>query len=62
MHGRRTATAIAVSMLATLVVPMLAGTASAPFPGTNGVMAFARERHGNGTSSRSTPTEPASSS
>ena len=48
MHGRRAAAAIAISMLATLVVPMLAGTASATFPGTNGVIAFARERHGNG--------------
>src|SRR4029077_3743607 len=48
MHGRRAAAAIAISMLATLVVPMLAGTASATFPGTNGVIAFARMRHGNG--------------
>jgi hypothetical protein len=48
MHGRRTAAAIAISMLATLLVPMLAGTASATFPATSGVIAFARQRHGNG--------------
>jgi hypothetical protein len=48
MHGRRVAAAIAISMLATVVVPLLAGTASATLPGTNGVIAFARMRHGNG--------------
>ncbi|HEY2802442.1 MAG TPA: hypothetical protein VGJ67_00820 [Actinomycetota bacterium] len=47
MHGKRTAAAIAISMFAMLLAPML-GTASASFPGTNGVIAFARNRHGNG--------------
>ncbi|MFL5767526.1 MAG: TolB family protein [Actinomycetota bacterium] len=48
MHGRRTATAIAISMFAMLIGPMLAGNANAAFPGANGVIAFARNRHGSG--------------
>src|SRR3954467_14058894 len=47
MHGKRTAV-IAISTVAILVVPMLAGSASASFPGANGVIAFARNRHGSG--------------
>lgn len=48
MRGNRTAAAIAISLVVMAVVPVLAGVASASFPGTNGVIAFARNRHGSG--------------